>query len=342
MKETGIKKIRIVIDAMGGDFAPDNEILGAVLASKKIKDNLEIVFCGKENLIKKSLSVINHEGLNYSILDADEVITMDDEPTAAVKRKKNSSLFKGIDFHSKGNAEAFISAGNTGAVMSTATILLGRLSGVSRPTIGSFIPTHNSYPSFFLDVGASIDVKARYLYEFAVMGSIYFKQAMNIEKPKVALLNIGEEKSKGTEEIQKAYEMLSKSNLNFIGNIEGRDMLAGIADVMVCDGFTGNVVLKFAESFPAFLKHQFKSYASENLMRKLLIMAFLPVMRKVLKGMDYEEYGGVPLLGVNGSVIIGHGKSTPKAISGMIERAVTIVKNDVNDKIQQALNISEN
>ncbi len=341
------KKVRIAIDAMGGDFAPINEIQGAVLAlNEKIPDvNLEIILVGNEGKIRSGIQQADADVNLFEIVNASQVVTMNDEPTAALKKKKDSSMYKAIELHANGYADAVISAGNTGAMLSTSTVLLGRIKGVSRPTIGSFFPTQKAYPALVLDVGANIDSKPRFLYEFAVMGSIYIRQVLGVENPKIALINIGEEKSKGTEVVKETYKMLKDSELNFVGNLEGRDMLQGAADVFVCDGFTGNILLKFAESFPGFLKYAVKDYASKSFLNKLMVLMVAPFLKKILSGFDYEEFGGVPLLGVNGNSIIGHGKSSPKAIKSMINRAADLVNNDLNGKIHVALNppvMSEN
>lgn len=336
---TDTKVIRIALDAMGGDFAPVNEVQGALKAYEDFftGKNIEIVFVGDEKKINVTLQQFDLSKLNYSIVHADEVITMHDDPTAAV-RKKNTSMYKGLELISHGYADAFVSAGNTGAVLSTATILLGRIKGVSRPTIGSFFPSQKSTPCFVLDVGANIDCKAKFLYEFAVMGSIQIKNMFGVDNPKVGLLNIGEEDSKGSEILQETYGLLKKSKLNFIGNVEGRDILKGTADVVVCDGYTGNVVLKFAESFLGFFKNAVVSFSKKNVFNLAIAGAMKPFLKKIFMQFDYQEYGGVPLLGVNGVVIIGHGKSTPKAIEHMLKRAVEMVDNEINKKISNALN----
>lgn len=344
MNENINKCYKVALDAMGGDFAPKNEIDGAIEAYKnKASDiDFEIIFIGDENKIKSYISQVQTAGLKYSIVNASEVITMHDDPLTAFKTKKNSSLYKGVELHSKGEADVFLSAGNTGAMLTTSTMLLGRIKGVSRPTIGTFMPTITKTPCFLLDVGATIDMRARFLYEFAIMGSIYVSQVLHKSNPSVGLLNIGEEASKGTEEILETHKLLSSSNLNFIGNVEGRDILAGTADVVVCDGYTGNIVLKFAESFTTILKAKIKDFASRGLFNKLSVALMVPTLKKILADFDYQEYGGVPLLGVNGAVIIGHGKSTPKAIKNMIYRGIEIVKRDVNKQIETALNSPNN
>ncbi|MFC2130324.1 phosphate acyltransferase PlsX [Bacteroidota bacterium] len=334
------KVIRIALDAMGGDFAPVNEVHGAIkVFDDKLSDfKLEIVFVGDEKKIQAALAQYDNKNLNYSIIHADEVITMDDEPSAAIKKKKNSSLFKGLELHSQGKVDAFVSAGNTGAVLSTATVLLGRIQGVSRPTIGSFLPTQKESPCFFLDVGANIDCKPRFLYEFAVMGSIHSTHMLGLENPSVALLNIGEEKSKGSDVIQETFRLLKESRLNFVGNVEGGDILKGDVDIVVCDGFTGNIILKFAESILGFFKSKIKAFGKKNIINLGILGFMKPFLTKIFSGFDYEEYGGVPLLGVDGVVIIGHGKSSAKAIQYMILKAVDMITKNINSEIEQALN----
>ena len=342
MEELNNKTLRIALDAMGGDFAPQNEVRGAIDYFTEFKPkNVEIVFVGNEEKIKGAIRQSGVSEFNYTIKNATEVVGMDDEPSSVIKKKKDSSLYLGIELHSNKLADAFVSTGNTGAVMATATLLLGRIKGVSRPTIGAFFPTLQNYPTLLLDVGATIDCKARQLYEFAVMGSIYASQILDIDNPKTALLNIGEEKSKGNEILQQARSMIDDSQLNFIGNVEGGDILLGTADVIICDGFTGNVILKFAESFLPFLKTKIKKFADKNIVNTLMVGLTVPTLKRVFKEFDYQEYGGVPLLGVNGVVIIGHGKSSPKAVMNMIKQAVNSIKRGVNEKIEHNLNIDK-
>ncbi len=334
------KFYRIAIDAMGGDFAPLNEVYGAILAAKN-KDpfhDFEIVFVGDEKKITEAIKNYNPRDFNYSIVHAEEVVTMTDDPTSVLKKKKNSSLYKGIKLLADNFVDAFVSAGNTGAVLSTATILLGRIQGVSRPTLGSFFPTASKFPTLLLDVGANIDVKPKYLYEFAIMGSIYFKSIFGIEFPKVGLLNIGEEETKGSEILLSTYKILKESSLNFIGNVEGRDVLLGTADVVVCDGLIGNIVLKFAESVLSLFKTKVRNYSKKSIINALKILLLKPALRNMLKDMDYQQYGGVPLLGVNGVVIIGHGKSSPIAIQNMIYTALENARKEINRNIERALN----
>jgi glycerol-3-phosphate acyltransferase PlsX len=331
------KKIKIAVDAMGGDYAPENVIEGAIMALRESNNRFEIVFVGDEKKIKNELRKYDTIGLSYSIVDAPQVIGMDDIPTMALRRKKNSSIVVGMKLHSDGEVDAFASAGNTGAVLTAATFILGRIEGISRPTIGSVFPTESGRKSIMLDVGANVDCKPNHLFEFAIMGSIYSSEILGQKNPKVALLNIGEESTKGGDVVLQAYQLLSESKLNFVGNVEGRDILLGKADVIVCDGFVGNIVLKFAESVLGVLKRKLRNYAMRNIFRRLTFGLLVRGLRKALKEFDYQEYGGVPFLGVNGVAIIGHGSSTAVAIKNMIYRAEETVYRKINQKIKEAL-----
>jgi len=335
----GSTKPTIVVDAMGGDFAPANEVEGSVLALRESHNAFSIVLVGKEELIRRQLVGPGITGLPLSVVNADEVITMEDSPTAALKQKKNSSLAVGMNLHKEGKGNAFVSAGNTGAVLSASTLILGRVKGVSRPTIGAFFPSEQGV-CLLLDAGTNVDCRAQHLYEFAVMGSIYAKKIFHYDNPLVGLLNVGEEESKGNEVVREAYKMLKGGPVNFFGNVEGRDVLTGKVQVVVCDGFVGNTILKFAESVPSFLKARLKDHAERSVLRKGILGLVRGTLKAVFKEMDYEEYGGVPVLGVNGVSIIGHGKSTPKAIKNMILKAAEIVSADLNKHIEATL--SEN
>jgi len=332
-------KIKIVVDAMGGDEAPLNDVSGAIIAAELKPDTLEIILVGKEKLIKDELLKHKVNLSNISIVNASEVITMEDSPTDSLKSKPDSSINVGINLVKDKKADAFVSAGNTGAVMTTSILRLGRIEGVGRPTIGSLFPTDFGKTMVF-DVGASVDCKAKHLLEFAVMGNIYMKSIYNVSSPKIGLLSVGEEKSKGDTLTLEAYELLEKSDMNFIGNVEGRDVLRGKADVIVCDGFVGNVILKFAESVLDVIKGKFRAYAEKGFFKKIWVgMMYGTLKNVVLKDFDYQEYGGVPLLGVNGVTIIGHGKSSPIAIKNMILKAEEMVSKRVNEKIKEQLKI---
>lgn len=332
-----MSKIRIVVDAMGGDFAPLNDISGAIIAAEEKQDSLEIILTGKEKLIKDELSKHKVSFKNISIVNAEEVVTMKDSPTDSLRSKPDSSLNVGINLVREKKADAFVSAGNTGAVMTASILRLGRIKGVGRPTIGSLFPTDSGKTMVF-DVGASVDCKANHLLEFAIMGSIYMKYIYNVSNPKIGLLSVGEEKSKGDLLTIETHELLEKSDLNFIGNVEGRDVLRGIADVIVCDGFVGNVILKFAESVLDVMKSKFRNYAEKGFFKKIWVgMMYGTLKNVVLKDFDYQEYGGVPLLGIDGVTIIGHGKSSPIAFKNMIYKAEEMVSKKVNEKIENEL-----
>jgi phosphate acyltransferase len=322
---------------MGGDFAPRNVLTGAVEALTRSNNRFEIVLVGPEAQLRNELSRVPAGNAKFSFAEASQVIDMHDSATAGIKQKRDSSISVGTTLHKEGKVDAFVSAGHSGAVMSTATLILGRIEGISRPTIGTFFPTVNGV-CLLLDAGANVDCKPQHLFEFALMGSIYTKEMFAIDKPRVGLLSIGEEETKGNDAVKEANKLLKQSSLNFVGNVEGRDILSGKADVVVCDGFVGNIILKFGESIPSFFKHQIKKVIEENILLKLVGLLVRSTLRRAFKSMDYEEFGGVPVLGVNGIAIIGHGKSTPKAIMNMIFRAEEMANKNINRRIQEALN----
>ena len=331
-------KIRIAVDAMGGDDAPESQVLGSIQAARERYDEIEVLLVGDDKKINEIIKSQNCSLDNLSVINATEVVTMHDSPSDAFKAKPDSSLTVGLRLQNEDKADAFISAGNTGAVLSASTLMLGRIKGVSRPTIGSLFPTEAGKTMMF-DVGATVDCRAKHLLEFAQMGSIYMNYIYGINKPRVGLLSVGEEKSKGNDLTLEAYKLLEESGLNFVGNVEGRDVLKGSIEVIVCDGFIGNVVLKFAESVLDLLRAKFRQYADRGLWNKLKVALSYGTLKNVLEDFDYQWYGGVPLLGVNGVTIIGHGKSTPLAIKNMIIRAQETVSKKVNVKIREVLNL---
>lgn len=330
------KKIRIAVDAMGGDHAPENQVLGGIQAAKEMFDEIEVILVGDENKIKEILKSQKCSLENLHIVNASEVITMEDSPSDAFKVKPDSSLTVALKLQIEGKADALISAGNTGAVLSASTLMLGRIKGVSRPSIGSFFPT-DAGKTIVFDVGATVDCRPNHLLEFAQMGSIYMNYIFNIKNPKIGLLSVGEEKSKGNDLTLETFKLLENSDLNFIGNVEGRDVLRGKAEVIVCDGFIGNIVLKFAESVLDVLKAKFKQYADKGIWNKIKVGLSYGTLKDVIKDFDYQEYGGVPLLGVNGVAIIGHGKSSPLAVKNMIIRAYETVSKGINVEIEKVI-----
>lgn len=344
--ENSNKRIRIAVDAMGSDSAPKSEIEGSLLAIQANNADLtnysiEIVLVGNKEIIEKNFSQnnisINEMQNNISIIDAKEVITMHDDPVASLKNKTDSSMLKGIQLLKEGKVDGYVSAGNTGATLTVATMILGRISGVTRPTIGVFFPTIKNKPVFLADVGATVECRARFLYEYAIMGSIYSKAVFGIENPSVGLLNVGEEDTKGAAEHLEAFKNFKASNLNFYGNVEGNDILKGTVDIVVTDGYTGNVIIKFAEGFLSLFNASLKQYKEKNADKKDKLDIAVPIIKELLLGFNYEEYGGTPLLGVKGTVIIGHGSSTPKAIKNMIFSAISSIEKNVCGKIEQAI-----
>ncbi len=330
--------IRVAVDVMGGDYAPDNEIKGALEAVKERGSHLLVQLVGKADLIKDKIKQFTgSENIkDIEIINADEVIEMEDSPADSYRNKPNSSMSVALGLQKSGKSDAFVSAGNTGANLANSLLILGRIEGISRPTIGSIIPTVNGM-TFVLDVGASVDCKPKYLCEFAIMGSVFMKELYNIDKPTVGLLGIGEEKNKGNDLTTLAYEQLESSKMNFVGNIEGGDILKGKVNVVVCDGFTGNIVLKLAESIVDILKYKMKEYAEKSFFKKVWIGAFSGTMKSILMDFDYQAQGGVPLLGVNGISFVGHGKSTPLAIKNMIYKSELAVRKNLTERIKENL-----
>lgn len=327
--------MKIIVDAMGGDHAPAVVIDGAIAAANEHKR--KIILVGDEAKIKAHLSRAKYAGNNISVHHADEVIQMHESPATSVRRKRNSSIVVGINLVKEGKGDAFFSAGNTGAVVSAATLSLRLLPGVERPGIAIVTPTLKGI-SLIIDVGANIDAKPLHLLQYGFMGCAYLEGIFHKQNCSVGLLNVGEEESKGTEFIKEAYELLSKSSLNFVGNVEGKAMFSGVCDVIVCDGFVGNVALKViegtAEAIQVFLKRRL---LKTNILGKLGILLLKKTFINFKKDLDYAEYGGAPLLGVNGVVIIGHGRSNARAIKNAIRVAGEEVENQVNQKIIDAI-----
>jgi len=328
------KKCKIIVDAMGGDFAPLNPLLGAIEAIKE-NSNIEILLIGKKPEIEDVIKERNLDFNPINIIHASEVITMHDSPTVALKQKKDSSIVKGAELINKNEADAFVSPGNTGAMMAASTLIIGMIKGFGRPTIGAQFPTEDKKVCTVYDVGASVDSKPVHLFDYAIMGTIFAQEIDGIKNPTVGLLNVGEEESKGDNLSLETYKLLKKSKLNFIGNVEGRDILNGKADIVVVDGFIGNIILKFGESFVNFLKSRVRSYANESFLNKLKALITKKVFKDSLRDMDYETHGGVPLLGVDGISIIGHGSSSPLAIKNMIIKANDMFQKDLINKLKE-------
>lgn len=325
----------IAVDAVGGDYFPENPVHGAILATEE-DSTLEILLVGPRKLIQDELDKHTFDSKRITILDAPEIIGMDESPSTAVKSKVNSSITIGIGAHKKNHCAAFVSAGNTGALLAASTFILGKLPGVLRPTIAAVFPTIKGV-RLLLDAGANLDLKPEMYVQFAKMGLIFAKEILDVADPKVGLINIGAEPEKGTEIHKEVYKLLSSLSA-FNGNIEGKDILFAKTDVFLTDGFTGNTILKFGESFPDALKHLLTQTMKEERVAPDLQKTIYQLLSKALHTFDYEPVGGVPFLGVNGTSLVAHGGSSPVAIKNMIINASQCVKNEVNKKIIASLN----
>ena len=311
-------QMRIGIDIMGGDFAPDANIAGAYLALKDLPEDCRIVFIGDEEIARKQIAGLGENPDKVDFVHAPEVITMSDHPTRALPKKPNSSIAVGFELLATQKIDAFASTGNTGAMLVGSIYKINAIPGVIRPCITSTLPKLTGGESILLDVGANADCKPDVLYQFAILGSLYMKHVNGIENPRVGLLNIGEEPEKGNLLTTTTHKLLQDSDdLNFVGNIEGRDLFTDHADVIVCDGFTGNVVLKTAEGFYSLLRKR-------------------GVEDEYFNRFNYENYGGTPILGVNGTVVIGHGISNDVAVKNMILHTANVVGSDLSKKIKEA------
>ncbi len=329
--------VRVAVDAMGGDQAPGVVIQGAFQALHA-SDDLEVLLFGPEDLLLEELDA--HETtriLPLHLIDAPEVIGMDEAPAAAVKAKQGSSIHLGLGAHKHGQADAFVSAGNTGAVMAASVFILGRLQGVSRPSVIGYFPTTTG-TSIVLDVGTNLDCKPEHLVQFAHMGSVYAQHILQREAPTVGLLNVGEEPGKGNDQVKAAYALLSEApGINFVGNVEGRDIMRHAADVVVCDGFVGNVLLKFGESVAPLLMQLIGQEVTKQHLGEHEQQVVGRVMHGVQKRFNPEEFGGAPLLGVGGNVLIGHGSSSARAIERLILTAAEVARHNVAGSIASAL-----
>lgn len=326
--------MKIVVDAMGSEIGTSVEVEGAIQAVKEYGH--EIILVGDEAAIKKELDKRGSSHSKISVLHAPERIEMYEPAALSVRRKRKSSIVVGLELLKRGEADGFVSAGNTGAVVCAATLSLRMLPGIERPGIAIAIPTMAGI-SVIIDVGANIDPKALHLFQYGVMADAYCRYILHKTNPKIGLLNVGEEESKGTEFIREAHLLLSESKLNFIGNIEGRDIYVGKADIVICDGFVGNVILKVSESVIDTLVKFIKKEIKSNFIAMIGAVLISASWKSLKKKLDYAEYGGAPLLGIDGTCIISHGSSSPKAIKNAIRVAAEFKKQDVNKHIIEEL-----
>lgn len=312
--------MKIGIDILGGDFAPEANVSGAILAKKELPDDVRLVLLGDRDAISSGLLSLGESVENFDIVHAPDVITMHDHPTRAISQKPNSSISVGFDLLAKKEINAFASTGNTGAMLVGAIYKINTIPGIIRPCITSTLPAIDGSKSILLDVGSNADCKADVLYQFAVLGALYAKNVYGVENPRVALLNIGEEESKGNLLTLAAHKLMAESDqINFVGNLEGRDLFFGKADVIVCDGFTGNVVLKEAEGIYSLMKQR-------------------GIKDEYFDRFNYENYGGTPILGVKGNVIIGHGISNEIAVKNMILHAYEVARSGLASRVNEAFN----
>ena len=308
----------IALDAMGGDNAPGEIVKGAVMAAREL--DIRVALVGRPEAIEPELAKHGERPVGITVVPALEVVEMDEHPALAVRHKKDSSIVVGLKMVKHGEAAAFVSAGNTGAVMAGGIMYLGRVRGIERPSLAALLPIGGRL-TVLLDVGANADCKPGYLLQFAQMASVYMERVWKRERPRVALLNIGEEESKGSQLAQESYKLLAAAGLNFIGNVEGRDIPKLVADVIVTDGFTGNVVIKTMEGTAEFVTGEMRQAISSRWYYKLPAAALLPAFNRLRQRMDYRQYGAGPLLGIDGLVFIAHGRSDALAIKSALRVA---------------------
>ena len=328
--------MKIIVDAMGGDYAPDVVIEGTVAAVQEYC--VEVGLVGDESRINSLLKKSGYKGSLISVYPAQEVIQMEESAASSVRKKRNSSIVIGLNLVKEGQGDAFFSAGNTGAVVCAATLGLGLLPGIERPGIAIITPTLKGI-SLIIDVGANIDPKPVQLLQYGIMADAYSRYILNKPNPTVGILNIGEEETKGTEFVKETHELLEKSNLNFIGNVEGKDLFSGKSDIVICDGFVGNVALKVTESAVETMQAFLKRHLLSNPLGKLGLILLKTSFSRFKKELDYSEYGGAPLLGVNSVVIIGHGRSNARAIKNAIRVSKEEVERKFNEKILEAIKV---
>lgn len=321
---------------MGGDKAPEEIVKGAIAASEDLSE--EIILVGHRD---KIAPLLEKAGSSLEIIHAEEVITNDEQPVNAIRKKKDSSIVKGLKLLKEGKVQAMVSAGSTGALMAGGLFVLGRIKGIDRPAIATVFPTPKG-PMVLLDIGANSEVKPKNLVQFAIMGSIYSEEILGIKNPSVGLMNIGVEEEKGTSTIKAAYSDLKElDSINFIGNIETRDIFDGNVNVVVCDGFTGNIFLKTLEGFGAYIFNRLKEEVKSNITYSLGAMILKPALKKVKRSLDYSEYGGAMFLGIDGVLIKCHGSSDSKAIANGIKAAYKFAKADVSEKLKENLELAE-
>ena len=328
--------MKIIIDAMGGDNAPQAPIEAAIKATQDF--DINIILVGKEAVIENELSKYTYNKERILIANADEIITNYEEPAKAVRAKKNASVVVAAKMLKDNEGDAMLSMGNTGALLAAGLLIVGRIKGILRPAIATLLPSAKG-PKMLTDAGANTNCKSANLVQFALMGSIYMQGVMNIESPTVGLLSNGEEEGKGDDLTKQTYPLLKESNINFIGNVEGRDIMEGNADVTVCDGFVGNVVLKTVEGMGSVVGTMVKDMFLKNTISKIGALFVMKGIKAFKKKMDYREYGGAPLLGLKKPVIKGHGSSDAKAVYYAISQAIRFAQSGITEKIEKSIEL---
>lgn len=325
--------MRIVVDAMGGDNAPQSNVEGALVAAREWSDT-EILLVGDEGQIG---ALLKDKPSNLKVVHASEVIEAEDEPVKAVRRKKDASMVVAGRLVREGEADAMISAGNTGALMTTGLLIVGRMNGIERPALAPMIPTLDGNGMLALDLGANMDSKPEHLQQYAMMGSLYREKVHGISKPRVGLLNVGTEPGKGNELTKHAYPLLQELPIHFVGNVESRDVMNGVCDVLVCDGFSGNILLKSIEGTAGALFSLLKEQFNKSLKTKMAAALLMPELRSLKATLDYKEHGGAPLLGLSGLVVKSHGSSDANAIKNGIRQARTALQNRLVESISNEI-----
>jgi glycerol-3-phosphate acyltransferase PlsX len=332
--------ITVAVDAMGGDYAPAEIIKGSVLAISEAKD-IKIILTGDEVVIEKELSEYTYDKERITVVHAPEVITNYEAPVLAIRRKKNSSIVTALNLVKNGEADAFVSAGSTGAVLAGGQLIIGRIEGVERPPLAPLIPTMNGV-SLLVDCGANVDARPTHLVQFAKMGSIYMENVIGIKNPRVAIVNIGAEEEKGNQLVKETFPLLKGcTDINFIGSIEAREIPNGGADVIVCEAFVGNVILKLYEGLGTALVKKIKTGLMSTTKSKIGALLCKPALKETLKDFDASKYGGAPLLGLKGLVVKTHGNSKSGEIKNSILQCVTFTRQQINEKIKKNLSNNE-